>query len=187
MEKTQNVQQVVTKDVIQTKEQTSIEQAQQNNEQNKKNVCDIKSTLTPKTVYARMHLDHIGRIFSNIGIVASVLSLFAILVPLLLPLYFLAILIISICACVFTLGLIFLTESSFLPNLWSTVGNVEVIMQYVSVIIPILFGVAVISSILGITLMLFSKQKCTWRIATNSIILILPIVAFIIILLGVIA
>ena len=145
----------------------------------------IESSLTPKTVYARMHLDHIGRIFSNIGLVSSILSIAVLMIPLLLPIYILALIIITFAVSVFTLGLIYLSESTFIPDLWGSMNNVELIMQYVGYIIPVLFGVAMVSSILGIILMLCSKHKCTWRIATNSAILILPILALIIILAGV--
>ena len=145
----------------------------------------IESSLTPKTVYARMHLDHIGRIFSNIGLVSSILSIAVLMIPLLLPIYILALIIITFAVSVFTLGLIYLSESTFIPDLWGSMNNVELIMQYVGYTIPVLFGVAMVSSILGIILMLCSKHKCTWRIATNSAILILPILALIIILAGV--
>ena len=157
-----------------------------NTSKNISSATTVASTTPPAKELANMHVVHVGKILSNVSIVATALTLLLTLLPFIHVGYILLIVFVCGAIVLFTLGLVFLEENNIVSKLWGTISNTDVLTEIAMTGIPICFGVAMGTAVVSLILLLCGKEKCSWRIALNIVGIVVPLICFVIMMLGII-
>ena len=147
-----------------------------------------KSENPPVSTMLMMYSGHLGKILSNISIVAvflSILGLFTIFLPIY---YFLFAFIILIVASVFTFGLIYLAYPNFINDLFGFNDKLAVVLEFVMKALPIVAGISLVAAALSIIFLALDRtQNHSVRLTTSISLLVVSILAVVLLIVGVVS